>query len=115
MNSSAEDQLHNRAGLSYSEIPGPSEITPKKRKWELLTPLQKYHMRHLAVTDICSQMWCEQQMVYKIEQPLAFRPGKTAAMNEGSSIHLARGEALPVVRFESLVFFKMKILMYLHL
>ncbi|PIO33878.1 hypothetical protein AB205_0106200, partial [Aquarana catesbeiana] len=47
-------------------------------------------MRHLAVTNICSQMWCEQQMVYKIEQPVALRPGKTAAMNEGSSIHLAR-------------------------
>ncbi|XP_073472811.1 exonuclease V [Aquarana catesbeiana] len=90
VNAPAEGQLHNHAGVSCSEIPGPSEITARKRKQESLTPLQKYHMRHLAVTNICSQMWCEQQMVYKIEQPVALRPGKTAAMNEGSSIHLAR-------------------------
>ncbi|KAG8590330.1 hypothetical protein GDO81_006724 [Engystomops pustulosus] len=47
-------------------------------------------MRYLSVTDICSQVWCEQQMIYKMEQPLLIEPEKTAAMSEGSSIHLAR-------------------------
>ncbi|XP_018409603.1 PREDICTED: exonuclease V [Nanorana parkeri] len=87
---SPEGQLHNSAGLSCSEMPGPPEVTQRKRKQESLNPLQKYHMRYLAVTDLCSQMWCEQQMVYKIEQPADLLPEKTAAMNEGSSIHLAR-------------------------
>ncbi|KAM5181591.1 exonuclease V [Mantella aurantiaca] len=78
------DQLHHSTGVS------PPEITCRKRKQESLTPLQKYHMKHLAVTDICSQMWCEQQLVYRLEQPKAHRPEKSAAMIEGSSIHLAR-------------------------
>ncbi|CAI9556058.1 unnamed protein product [Staurois parvus] len=71
VNTPTKGQLHSSPGLSCNEIPGSSQITPRKRKQESLTPLQKYHMSHLAVTDICSQMWCEQQMVYKIEQPLA--------------------------------------------
>ncbi|XP_066455718.1 exonuclease V [Eleutherodactylus coqui] len=61
-----------------------------KRKPEVETPLERYSLRYVTVTDICSQVWCEQQMVYRMEQPALVEPEKTAAMSEGSSIHLAR-------------------------
>ncbi|XP_071994312.1 exonuclease V [Engystomops pustulosus] len=66
------------------------DFLQRKRKTEGETPLERYSMRYLSVTDICSQVWCEQQMIYKMEQPLLIEPEKTAAMSEGSSIHLAR-------------------------
>ncbi|XP_075710355.1 exonuclease V [Rhinoderma darwinii] len=64
------------------------DILRRKRKQEVGTPLEKYSLRYLTVTDICSQVWCEQQMVYKMELPALVE--KSAAMSEGSSIHLAR-------------------------
>lgn len=67
-----------------------TDILQRKRKTEEETPLERYSLRYLSVTDICSQVWCEQQMVYKIEKPALIEPEKTAAMSEGSSIHLAR-------------------------
>ncbi|XP_075052876.1 exonuclease V [Mixophyes fleayi] len=68
----------------------PLENVQRKRKQRAEAPLEKYHLKYLSVTDVCSQTWCEQQMVYKTEQPVHEQPEKTAAMNEGSSIHLAR-------------------------
>ncbi|KAM9320297.1 exonuclease V [Gastrophryne carolinensis] len=71
--------------------PRPAESTQeRKRKQEWQNPLEKYSMKYLTVTDICSQIWCEQQMVYKIEQPKILQPEKMAVINEGASIHLAR-------------------------
>ncbi|XP_056414413.1 exonuclease V [Hyla sarda] len=69
---------------------GTGDTLQRKRKTELETPLERYFLKYLTVTDICSQVWCEQQMVYKMERPALIEPEKTAAMNHGSSIHLAR-------------------------
>ncbi|XP_063812089.1 exonuclease V isoform X2 [Pseudophryne corroboree] len=77
---SAESLLQYRTG----------DYVQRKRKQELEVPLEKYHLKYVTVTDVCSQTWCEQQMVYRIEEPEPVRLEKTAAMNEGSSIHLAR-------------------------
>ncbi|XP_040277742.1 exonuclease V [Bufo bufo] len=66
------------------------DILQRKRKTEVEIPLEKYSLRYLNVTDISSQVWCEQQTVYKMEQPELVKPERTAAMREGSSIHLAR-------------------------
>ncbi|XP_068126314.1 exonuclease V [Hyperolius riggenbachi] len=87
----AEQGHHSHhMGLNSAENPVPSDSAQRKRKQKSPTPLEKYSMKHLAVTDICNQIWCEQQMVYKIEQPTVHRPESRAIINEGSSIHLAR-------------------------
>ncbi|KAM8977070.1 exonuclease V [Pelodytes ibericus] len=67
-----------------------AEIVQRKRKHLTQTPLEKYHMKYLWVTHLCSQTWCEQQMVYEFELPELIQPEKSKAMNTGSSIHLAR-------------------------
>ncbi|KAM4047250.1 exonuclease V [Anomaloglossus baeobatrachus] len=67
-----------------------TRMMQKKRKSEVETPLEKYSLRYVTVTDVCSQVWCEQQMVYKMERPAEVKPERAAAMSEGSSIHLAR-------------------------
>uniref|UniRef100_A0A8C5LTF4 Exonuclease V n=1 Tax=Leptobrachium leishanense TaxID=445787 RepID=A0A8C5LTF4_9ANUR len=69
-----------------------AETSQRKRKQQEppQTPMEKYKMKYLWVTNLCSQTWCEQQMVYEFELPEFIEPEKSEAMNTGSSIHLAR-------------------------
>lgn len=55
------------------------------------TPLETFHLRYLTVTQITAQVWCEQQMVFKIEIPDLQVPEAAAILDAGKSIHLARG------------------------
>ncbi|XP_063300006.1 exonuclease V [Pelobates fuscus] len=72
---------------SYQNSPGSPQT---KRKRLPQTPMEKYRMKYLWVTNLCSQTWCEQQMVYELEFPEFLVTEKSAVMNAGSSIHLAR-------------------------
>ncbi|XP_053312801.1 exonuclease V [Spea bombifrons] len=83
---SSEVHQKEKRGITQSFI----DITQRKRKQLPQTPLEKYHMKYLWVTNLCSQTWCEQQMVYEFELPAFLQPEKSAVMNAGSSIHLAR-------------------------
>ena len=53
-------------------------------------PMQTFRRRYLWVSDLLSQSWCEQQMVYNFTVPVEVveKPEITA----GSELHLARGK-----------------------
>ncbi|XP_038615602.1 exonuclease V [Tachyglossus aculeatus] len=63
-----------------------------KRKWgvDVQTPLERLRLRYLWVTDLTSQSWCEQQMVFSKELPGLQAPERAAVMDLGASLHLAR-------------------------
>ncbi|XP_053562267.1 exonuclease V [Bombina bombina] len=83
------DNIQHDEKQQISENPECSKLLQRKRKYMPTTPLQKYKMKYLCVTDLCSQMWCEQQMVYGYEIP-ELEQEKPPVMNAGASIHLAR-------------------------
>ncbi|XP_073523916.1 exonuclease V isoform X2 [Phyllobates terribilis] len=87
---SLESVFVNEEGTHKDGKGGNISMVQRKRKTEVVTPLEKYSFRYVTVTDVCSQVWCEQQMVYKMEHPGIVKPERAAAMSEGSSIHLAR-------------------------
>ncbi|KAJ8367895.1 hypothetical protein SKAU_G00079230 [Synaphobranchus kaupii] len=67
--------------------------SPRKRRRPGLgrNPMERFWRTHLAVTQVCSQTWCELQVAYGFEIPhvlteLEERPEVTA----GASIHLSR-------------------------
>lgn len=80
--------------------PGSSELSgnngkfinlPKgKRDLDIPSPMERFHLRYLYVTDLSTQNWCEQQMVYGKELPDFLTPEKEAVLNTGASIHLAK-------------------------
>ena len=53
------------------------------------TPLSKLRNDYLWVSDLAQQIWCEQQLVYKLTLPTVLV--EEPAMTEGSNLHLARG------------------------
>ncbi|KAG8450705.1 hypothetical protein GDO86_003107 [Hymenochirus boettgeri] len=75
---------------SIGKLKDPGGILQRKRKQVVQKPLDKFRMKYLWVTNLCSQTWCEQQMVYEFEFPGVEKQEKTEAMNAGASIHLAR-------------------------
>lgn len=93
-----EDTQESSASLSK---PGPSSELPEKDgklislpKWkgrlDALPPMERFHLKYLYVTDLSTQNWCEQQMVYEKELPGFLAPEKAAVLDTGASIHLAR-------------------------
>ncbi|XP_077006236.1 exonuclease V [Tamandua tetradactyla] len=80
---------------------GPSSELPEKDgklislpKWkrglDVSSPMERFHLKYLYVTDLSTQNWCEQQMVYGKEFPDFLTPEKVAILETGASIHLAR-------------------------
>ncbi|XP_060062126.1 exonuclease V isoform X2 [Erinaceus europaeus] len=61
-----------------------------KRDLDVPSPLERFNLKYLYVTDLSTQNWCEQQMVYGKEIPDFLTPEKEAVLNTGASIHLAR-------------------------
>ncbi|KAM4795669.1 exonuclease V [Rhinophrynus dorsalis] len=88
-NAGTSAALHHAEEKSNDRQPDPGGVLQRKRKQELQTPLEKYNMKYLWVTNLCSQTWCEQQMVYEFEYPELLKE-KSHVMNAGASIHLAR-------------------------
>lgn len=81
--------------------PGPSSELPEKdgnviclpmwkRELDISSPMERFHLKYLYVTDLSTQNWCEQQMVYGKEFPGFLAPEKAAVLDTGASIHLAR-------------------------
>ncbi|XP_024410406.2 exonuclease V [Desmodus rotundus] len=77
-----------------SELPGKDGKLISLPKWErglaLSSPMERFHLKYLCVTDLSAQNWCEQQMVYGKELPGSLAPEKAAVLDTGASIHLAR-------------------------
>lgn len=93
-----EDARESSASLSKagpsSELPGkndqPISLQNWKRGLDILSPMEKFHLKYLYVTDLSTQNWCELQMVYGKELPGFLTPEKTDVLDTGASIHLAR-------------------------
>lgn len=77
-----------------SELPGkddkPVSLQNCKRGLDVLSPMDRFHLKYLYVTDLCTQDWCELQMVYGKELPGSLTPEKAAVLDIGASIHLAK-------------------------
>ncbi|XP_005866085.1 PREDICTED: exonuclease V [Myotis brandtii] len=77
-----------------SEPPGMDDKLISLPKWkkglDVLSPMERFHLKYLYVTDLSAQNWCEQQMVYGKELPGFLAPEKAAILDTGASIHLAR-------------------------
>ncbi|XP_056675626.1 exonuclease V [Monodelphis domestica] len=87
------EELGNQPGSSVrSPKKQVNSEGPKKRKREadVPTPMERFHLKCLWVTDLATQSWCEQQMVYGKELPGFQSSEKAAVLDTGASIHLAR-------------------------
>ncbi|XP_027718188.1 exonuclease V isoform X2 [Vombatus ursinus] len=62
----------------------------RKREADAPTPMERFHLGCLWVSDLSTQSWCEQQMVYRKERPGFPSAEKAAVLDAGASIHLAR-------------------------
>ncbi|XP_008583950.1 PREDICTED: exonuclease V [Galeopterus variegatus] len=92
-----EDAQESTASLRK---PGPSDLPGKdgklisvqnwKRGLDVSSPMERFHLKYLYVTDLSNQNWCELQMVYGKEFPGVLTPEKAAVLNTGASIHLAK-------------------------
>lgn len=94
-----EDAKESTVSLSKpgpsSELPGKDDDKPVslqncKRGLDVLSPMDRFHLKYLYVTDLCTQDWCELQMVYGKELPGSLTPEKAAVLDVGASIHLAK-------------------------
>ncbi|KAM9245140.1 exonuclease V [Dugong dugon] len=68
----------------------PRSLQKWKRGLDVSSPMERFHFKYLCVTDLSTQNWCEQQMVYGKEFPGFLTPEKAALLDTGASIHLAR-------------------------
>ncbi|XP_054427557.1 exonuclease V [Pteronotus mesoamericanus] len=77
-----------------SELPGKDGKVTSLPKWkrglDVSSPMERFHLKYLYVTDLSTQHWCEQQMVYGKELPGSLAPEEAAVLDTGASIHLAR-------------------------
>ncbi|GAB1288861.1 Exonuclease V [Apodemus speciosus] len=77
-----------------SELPGKGDKPVSLQNWkpglDVLSPMERFHLKYLYVTDLCTQNWCELQMVYGKELPGSLTPEKAAVLDTGASIHLAK-------------------------
>lgn len=57
------------------------------------SPMQRFFKRHLIVTLLCDQSWCEMKTVYSLLKPFVKRKEmQRAEVQIGKEIHLSRGE-----------------------
>ncbi|XP_029468318.1 exonuclease V isoform X1 [Rhinatrema bivittatum] len=95
-NSSPSTELSEGSKPSVEQGKDTAGKNQRKRKPDARNPLERYHLKYLCVTDLCSQAWCEQQMVYGMDMPEIMeiqdilQPERAALMDTGASIHLAR-------------------------
>lgn len=93
-----EDAQESSASFSK---PGPSSKLPTKdpkpvslqdwkRGLDVSSPMERFHLKYLNVTDLSTQNWCELQVAYGKELPGFLAPEKAAVLDIGASIHLAR-------------------------
>ncbi|KAJ8280955.1 hypothetical protein GJAV_G00061460 [Gymnothorax javanicus] len=67
--------------------------SPRKRRRPGLgrNPMERFWRTHLAVTQVCSQTWCELQVAYGFELPHVLRgQEERPEMKAGADIHLMR-------------------------
>ncbi|KAG9328647.1 hypothetical protein JZ751_011622, partial [Albula glossodonta] len=61
-------------------------------------PMERFWRTHLAVTQVCSQTWCELQVMYGFELPyVVTRQEVSEKVKTGATIHLNRAGGHDVV------------------
>ena len=66
-----------------------SQLTNDSQEYKkIVTPLTDFRNGYLWVSDLCSQMWCEQQIEYKLTAPA--KEPESEQMAKGSELHLER-------------------------
>ncbi|XP_033904610.3 exonuclease V-like [Acipenser ruthenus] len=79
------------AGVSAGAGEGSTVLLRRKRVLAERSPLERFRLRYLCVTDVCGQAWCELQVVYGFELPhVPKREEESPEVKAGASIHLAR-------------------------
>ncbi|XP_041052832.1 exonuclease V isoform X2 [Carcharodon carcharias] len=91
---SANEQSSNQQNVSEQESDPLCEgSSAKRRKCDGRIPLERFGRKHLSVTDLSRQAWCEQQVVYGMELPhIQQLRDEVPVVKAGSCLHLARGE-----------------------
>lgn len=93
----------------------------RKRSLEVIRrPLLRFMKRHLSVTQLCEQTWCELKLEYGIRNPQIRKTDKQRTeVQTGASIHLARElEVHSVVPIDTKTredFFAVRLLNVLHM
>jgi hypothetical protein len=65
------------------------EAQPEEKRPDQRSPLERYRGGYLWVTDLVNQIWCEQQMFYKLTMPAIVK--ESPIITAGQHLHLARG------------------------
>ena len=78
----------------YAVEPAHAGSTRKRRRPGLgWNPMERFRLTHLAVTQVCSQTWCELQVAYGFEIPHVLAgQQERPEMKAGADIHLSRGK-----------------------
>ncbi|XP_041052831.1 exonuclease V isoform X1 [Carcharodon carcharias] len=89
---SANEQSSNQQNVSEQESDPLCEgSSAKRRKCDGRIPLERFGRKHLSVTDLSRQAWCEQQVVYGMELPhIQQLRDEVPVVKAGSCLHLAR-------------------------
>ncbi|XP_067866612.1 exonuclease V [Heterodontus francisci] len=89
---SGNEQSSNQpSGSEHESDPLSEGSSTKRRKRDGRIPLERFGRKHLSVTDLSRQAWCEQQVVYGMELPhIQQLREEVPVVKAGSSIHLAR-------------------------
>lgn len=75
--------------LTYTHVLiGLSIFVPEERGSRHRVPLLEFRRGYLWVSDLSSQMWCEQQLHYKFTSPLVVP--EAPQLTKGTELHLAR-------------------------
>lgn len=68
----------------------PISLQNCKRGLDALSPMERFNLKYLYVTDLSTQNWCELQVAYGKELPGFLTPEKADILDTGASIHLAK-------------------------
>ncbi|XP_071553077.1 exonuclease V-like isoform X3 [Panulirus ornatus] len=100
----------------------PEKIVKFDEGWqaeESSPPIHSLRGGYLWVSDLCSQMWCEQQLEYRLSLPPDDNIPEPEQVTKGSSLHLARElevqDYVNVTVTSSEDIFAVKVMLYKHL
>ncbi|XP_043078035.1 exonuclease V isoform X1 [Puntigrus tetrazona] len=80
--------VHNRNEETLEQVRG---LKRKSLHENSFSPMQRFFKRHLSVTLLCDQSWCEVKTVYSLLKPFVKRKDmQHAEVQIGKQIHLSR-------------------------
>ncbi|XP_064653312.1 exonuclease V-like [Lineus longissimus] len=80
------DSKKRKTGTEGCEL---TATQSEKKRSDQRSPLERYRGGYLWVTDLCKQIWCEQQMFYHLTMPRVIVE-ESPIVTVGQNLHLAR-------------------------